>query len=438
DDINAYIEKGISIVVISDPYRILDNWYGDLKHDTANWVTPMFIKKSSNIQILIKDKGVVAIAIDELRVFSCYISPNIPMGEFQEVLALLEKEVSRVGPNHSIIAGDLNAKAVTWGSRYTVKRGYEVLEMTRPRMTWYPLEVEATTPLRETVTSIILDEYTTSDHRYVKHIFRRKDINKQPKQRAVQQTTSRVDLNKFIDKLQEWTWATDSTSTESIDDIDEYILRMMQLAKEASREIHPSCTHKKAVWWWSENTARARKEVIHARRNFQRARAKQTRTDILMQLKDVFNNKKKKLKIEINKAKNDAWLTFIGSIDQNPWGKPYKWIVNQAEQIIDKLFVTTPHARYTSEDKYTSTSGTEETDGVFSEEEVAKAIKKVKRKALGLDLIPSEVVWEIGKGGLWALTQVINGCYVHGYFPRAWRNGRLLLIPKKQGNANAG
>ncbi|XP_078051813.1 uncharacterized protein LOC144477961 [Augochlora pura] len=216
-------EKEISIVVISEPYRIPDSWYGDLKHDAAIWVTPMYTRKCSNIQSVTKDKGVVGIAIDQLKVFSCYISPNIPLSEFQEVLALLEKEVSRVGPNHSIIAGDLNAKAVTWGSRYTDNRRYEVLEMAiRNDMT--PIRSRGDHTFERNggkslidimicgkecaaalTKSIILDEYTASDHRYVKHIFRHKNSDKQPKQRTIQQTTTRVDLDKFIDKLQEWT-----------------------------------------------------------------------------------------------------------------------------------------------------------------------------------------------------------------------------------------
>ncbi|XP_078032618.1 uncharacterized protein LOC144467605 [Augochlora pura] len=124
------IEKGVNIVIISEPYRIQDTWYGDLNQDAAIWVTPTITGRGSEVQTITRSKGFVAIAIEEVKVFSCYISPNIPMSEFRTILNELEKEVIKTGPNLSIIAGDLNAKSLTRGSKHTDKRGYEILEMT--------------------------------------------------------------------------------------------------------------------------------------------------------------------------------------------------------------------------------------------------------------------------------------------------------------------
>ncbi|XP_078051634.1 uncharacterized protein LOC144477773, partial [Augochlora pura] len=127
------LEKDINFVIISEPYSILDNWYRDTNLDAAIWVTPRTLERNSNIQAIASDKGVVAIKIDDISIFSCYISPNIHMDEFREFLSTLETEVVKAGPNRAIIAGDLNAKSVTWGSSYTDMRGLEILEMSARR-----------------------------------------------------------------------------------------------------------------------------------------------------------------------------------------------------------------------------------------------------------------------------------------------------------------
>ncbi|XP_078032620.1 uncharacterized protein LOC144467607 [Augochlora pura] len=372
------MEKEENIVIISEPYCIQDNW----------------------------EKGIVAIAIDDIMVFSCYISPNILMDEYREILTVLEIEVTKVGTNRSIIAGDLNAKAVTCGDRDTrIREGMRYWKC-QPGTTSYPLEVE--------------------------HVFRHKGKDNHPDRGAAHQTKTRVDMVKFINKYPEMTWATDTTRINTIMDIDNYISRTKQLVKEASSKTHTSCFQKKAVWWWNSNTAKVRKEVIRTRRRYQRVKTKQTMTNMVDKLKNDYYDKKKKLKAEINKAKSETWLTFIGSIDQDPWGKPYKWIINKArgksmiirpsagqvEEAVDKLFVTKPHSRRGVDEEYTPTNGVDEMDEEFNEDEVARAIKKVKKKALGLDLIPCEVVWELGKGDIGTITQVINSCYIQGYFPK--------------------
>ncbi|XP_078051392.1 uncharacterized protein LOC144477538 [Augochlora pura] len=216
-------EKDYNIVVISELYCIHSTWYGDLNQDAAIWITPATTKKVKNVQIVFRGKGVVAIAIDDLKIFSCYISPNIPLEEFQDIVDAVDKEVNRVGSSLAIIAGDLNAKSVIWSSKITDNRGLEILEMAaRNDLTPirsqgdYTFERDGHKSLIDIVLcgkdcasallkSVILDDFTASDHRYLRHIFKWEHKDKHLSQETIQHKKTKVDLDVFVEKIQELT-----------------------------------------------------------------------------------------------------------------------------------------------------------------------------------------------------------------------------------------
>ncbi|XP_078051336.1 uncharacterized protein LOC144477483, partial [Augochlora pura] len=232
------LENDVNIVIISEPYSIMDNWYGDTNQDAAIWVTSRTLRRNINIHVFAREKGVVAVKIDEISIFSCYISPNIQMDEFREILATIEAEVIKAGPNLSLIAGDLNAKAVSWGSKFTDKRGFEILEMssrndiipTRSRGD-YTFDRAGRRSLidillcgRECVTALrssdILDDFTASDHKYLKHVFIHKTNDIHSNRGKTQQTKTTVDKDKFIAKYQDMLWTSDTIHMDTIMDID--------------------------------------------------------------------------------------------------------------------------------------------------------------------------------------------------------------------------
>ncbi|XP_078051391.1 uncharacterized protein LOC144477537, partial [Augochlora pura] len=149
DLLTQYVyENEVDIILISEPYRILDT--------------------------------------------CCYISPNIPMRVFLDILNELDSEICKSGPDLTIVAGDFNAKAVTWGSRFTDKRGFEILEMAarndlRPirsrgdftfERNGHKSLIDILLCSKQCVTGLeiseILEVYTASDHRYLRHVFKSK------------------------------------------------------------------------------------------------------------------------------------------------------------------------------------------------------------------------------------------------------------------------
>lgn len=60
--------------------------------------------------------------------FSCYVSSNIPLKDFEIFLKELSVNFETYGKNRTIIAGDFNAKNKLWGSRINDKRGELLIE----------------------------------------------------------------------------------------------------------------------------------------------------------------------------------------------------------------------------------------------------------------------------------------------------------------------
>ncbi|XP_078051573.1 uncharacterized protein LOC144477710, partial [Augochlora pura] len=310
------VEKEIDVAVISEPHRILGDWYDDLYQDAAIWATPTLTKKGYNIQSVFRGKGTVAITIDELKIFSGYISPNIPMDGFNEILEALENEVSRIGSNNVIILGDFNVKSTLCGSKYTDSRGYDIIEMAMKK-DMMPIRSQGDYTFdrngHRSLIDIAIMWKRLVNKTQVEH------SDKESDHRNVQPIKARVNIDNFTNIYQEWTWSKDGIHMNTKEDIDRYILSITRFVKEASKKIHPSSHHKKAVWWWNERTAMARKEVIKARRIYQRARGRHTDIDDTLRLKNIYNNMKKKLKVEINIAKGEAWTKFTELIDKDPW-----------------------------------------------------------------------------------------------------------------------
>ncbi|XP_078051452.1 uncharacterized protein LOC144477600, partial [Augochlora pura] len=220
-------EKEIDVAIISEPYRIVDTWYADTKEDAAIWVTPDISRRVGDIKRITKEGGIVAITLDDLNIFSVYISPNVPHSEFQDALGVLEREVTRVGAALTIIAGDFNAKSTRWGSKCNDNREYDIIEMAA-RLNLKPIRSKGEytfdrdgrrSPIDILLcgkncasalsTSVILDVLTASDHRYVRHIFKRKDNVEYKKDSSTTQHRTKIDMDQFNDLLQEWAWSCD-------------------------------------------------------------------------------------------------------------------------------------------------------------------------------------------------------------------------------------
>ncbi|XP_078047554.1 uncharacterized protein LOC144475475 [Augochlora pura] len=203
--------------------------------------------------------------------------------------------------------------------------------------------------------SVILKVYNASDHLYVRHTFKWEDLkNKQGL--TANKISRKIDICKFTKKYEEWTNTNSTNNINSREEIDKYILDIGRIVSKSTKTPHPAFEHKNAVWWWTKEIAHARNDVIKARRRFQRGRGKNNDFNSITMLLNDYKEKKKRLKIEIKKAKAAAWEQFINTIDNDPWGKPYRWVMDkikgrpppavlgdeELEEVVKKLFIIYP------------------------------------------------------------------------------------------------
>ncbi|XP_078051734.1 uncharacterized protein LOC144477875, partial [Augochlora pura] len=374
------LTNDINIAIISEPYRVLDSWFADLNNDAAIWISSETTDSAKRINTLSREAGIVAVEIDELRIFSCYFSPNTSIGKLQDSLMVLEREITKHGTDSTIVAGDLNAKSTTWGSKVTDRRGLEVLEMiNRTNLTAIRSKVDYTFERgrsrslidillrgRDCVASLskseILKVYTASDHLYLRHVFSRISHDTNPMQRAVYPLRTQIKVDVLSQKYHEWAWSTNFTQVQTEDDIDNYIYLMTRLIEKSSKKLqHPPNRR--------------------ARRTLQRARAKKAPSGTIDGLNDKYKEMRKKLKVAIQEAENESWTSIIKTVDQDPWGRPYRWVVNKirgklkpillsSEQITDtirKLFVITPNSGEDWDEEYPPIHDIDATDDPLSE-----------------------------------------------------------------------
>lgn len=84
--VQTMIESGIGIAAISEPPFVPDrtNWHSSgNKLATVYW-RPRIINGVP--ALLFQSNNVVAVKLGEFNIVSCYISPNIPRGEFLEFM----------------------------------------------------------------------------------------------------------------------------------------------------------------------------------------------------------------------------------------------------------------------------------------------------------------------------------------------------------------
>lgn len=119
------MEAGAEIVIISEPNKKMAKergWLMDEREDVAIWVRGR--KKEKNKKI---GYGFISLEYKQIRIFGCYISPNIAKEEVEDLLFELGREVRSV-KEEVIIGGDFNAKSEAWGATNEDARGKMVGE----------------------------------------------------------------------------------------------------------------------------------------------------------------------------------------------------------------------------------------------------------------------------------------------------------------------
>lgn len=450
-------EKSSDILIVSEQYKQPES--GSWFQDTTGRAAIAVLNRDLNIREASDPvANFVWVEVDEVRVYSCYFSPNAQYDDFLRDLDELEESI-RAANGEVIVAGDFNCKSPEWGSNRLDIRG-EALSGMVARLDLVILnEGNANTFRRGNTGSVVditlatagvaartldwrvLEEVTLSDHQYIQFTVEdRPRITTNVTTERGGWVTGKIDRTKLRESLEtverqgRLPQIVQSRDSEALVEFAVATIvaacdRAMPRRKERSRRRAP-------VYWWTSEIAELRRRCLAARRKSQRGRGGQEEAN----LEEEYKRAKKELRAAIKQSKRKCWMELCQSVDEDPWGLPYRLVTKRLQsgqqtpgltcpirvsEIVAALFPVHDTRPRLSQDDEVNISEP------FTVEELREAKKRlIPRKAPGPDQIPNEVIAAVID--IWPnlLLETYNTCLREGVFPKRWKKQKLILLRK--------
>jgi len=403
---------------------------------------------------------------DWFFLFSVYISPNEDDANVNLILDDLSEAVRNLG-GRCIVSEDFNAKSTLWGSPVTDWRG-SVVERWAAELDLNIANIGSTpTCVRHNDSSIVdltwasadvfrflsgqvlSDAVSLSDHRYI--AFKIGDSRRghaASNMRFPRWNIKTLDKDLFRETL-DWL-GIGKFPTDTVEDFASGITRAVSAACDISAKRLRFRNPKRGVYWWSDDLAQARRRCVAARRMLCRARR---RGRPYMDLEDLYKKARSNLAKKIRKAKTESWDALISTLDEDPWGIPYRIVMDRLrdsgpsmfeslepvviEQLLDELF---PSGDVHDPDDIWRNGVFLDPDYEVTCEEVKAAIRGRRKggcPAPGPDGL-SLTLWRCVPRCVKALAALFTLCLEKGQIPASWKRAILVLIPKAKGQLDTG
>lgn len=209
--------------------------------------------------------------------------------------------------------------------------------------------------------------------------------------------------------------------------------------------------------WWNDHVQKARDDSSAARRSYQRCRDPILRAE----LRERYLSRAGKLRKIILNEKSKTWSTFASEqLRNDPWSIPYKIAAGKlkkpnniigslstmngntlsfedtASEILNEFLAADDPEQDTVEQSIIR----DQADVIYGNralredvrtEEVEDYLVHVNiKKAPGPDGVTGIVVKTVAMVIADFVTRLFNDCFMFGYFPRVWKTGKLVTIPK--------
>lgn len=292
----------------------------------------------------------MAIKFGNVNIISCYISPNVSLADFENCLEDISG-CARILSGQLLIGGDFNAHTTYWGCPNTNRRGaslerwaasfelrllnqFGVSTCERPQgssvvdLTW-----SSSTFIGNISDWIVRqDSESLSDHLYIDFcnsiVHNKTSLNLVSNKRW---NFKKMDRELFVASLE--FLSSSELSEETLQSAESYSKWLINIMLDACNVSTPRVSIKNAkrsVYWWSDEIADLRKAAIIARRQIIRHRRRGSSTEELAAYKIA----KRALRFAIKRAKTKSWDDLIASIDEDPWGLPYKIAMNKLRRSV--------------------------------------------------------------------------------------------------------
>lgn len=414
--------------------------------------------------------------MDQLIFISVYISPK---ADLESLLEEIANYISQLHYKNIIIAGDFNARSIRWNDRITNKRGKLVeawadqLELRLINEGGTPtcsrtqgesvIDLTWSTPglINKIHNWQVLEEHETySDHHYV--IFELKlhaydDYQNNATSSLPRWSFRKMDTEKFIAAVELKSQICSENITPKSPN--ECALWLKENITEACDYSTPRYKRfgRTQTYWWSDQIAKLRSVCNKNRRMLTKTKKKAGKLHAELSEKErnqlpAIESARKDLRTaknmlvwKIRRSKILAWRQLIATLDKDPWGRPYKIVLNklkkyspsltetleldQINNILDNLFPDNPGI-----DERPALEGpTDWNENLCVDSvELSKAIKgkKFGNVAPGPDGLQKCVWFKIPKSFLLKILEIFNKCLAKGSYPETWKIAKLILIPK--------
>lgn len=458
-DLLMHTEKNlkIGISIIAEPYQIPDDctWVGSTNGKAAiHWSREHLLNAGIKRRI---GEHSVTVQWPSFCVTACYISPNCSNEEYDELIDELDEATNDNEISH-IIGGDFNCKAHLWGSKDTDYRGELLIRWAASKGMNLLNKGKEPTCVRSQGVSVVdltwasdrlyskvqdwhvMDECTLSDHMYISFKLNKSTSkNNIVKKKYIKWAIKKLDEDMY-NEVMEWlcTGEVNLNKENAANWLSDIITDACEAAMPRAKPHH-----RNSVYWWSENIAQVRRNCNKERRKWQKSKRKRKSIEDIILLEDRYRETKKELTHMIKKAKIKAWEELIRDLNQDPWGLPYRLVLNKLrrsepvlteildgrvlQDTISNLFPYDPDWK----------EGTGGAQGIWNEndsidkEEICNILRKAKiNKAPGMDGIKAILLKKIPAIMLKKMTDVFNIYLEAGVFPDIWKKAILVLIPK--------
>lgn len=466
-------ELNAGLAVVAEPHRIPrgnPKWIHSVEDPP---LTAIIWRKCENLflppQTLERGRGYCMIRWNELRIVSCYISPNSTIRQFNNYLDELQLVTNGYLGSPILILGDFNAHNREWGGKVTDTRG-RLLKEWLDNLGLFVMNSEGVpTCVRPQGNSIVdlcignasaqsrifslevsVDIVTVSDHRaIIIDLIATEAANRFTKINAVFPRWNYKKLNTDMMNAAAifGSWAMEARgecdANERADRLDRTLKDISDISMPRSKGFR-----RVSAYWWSEELASTRAVVVKERRAWTRAKKRGDQVVVAGRYA-TYRLALGKYRLDIKRSKNKAWKELLNNIDDDPWGVPYKLVLNKLRPVTHPVSETLPCELVKHMvnilfpvNKEEENSRGELNPFVWQEEysvsraEVRSAMSKFRKdkKAPGPDGIVGGIV--SGSGGplmdMWA--ECFTRCLREGMFPDSWKVARLVLLKKKEGD----
>ncbi|KAI5747429.1 hypothetical protein M8J77_014440 [Diaphorina citri] len=425
-------------------------WFVDKKRDTALKV----YNKDVKVYETGNGDGFVWIVTNEVQIFSCYISPNVPLPVFVKFLDGLKLAIRASKCTKYVVGGDFNSKSFYWNARKEDDRGTILSEWAAEMDLEIVNRGNKPTFVRGESNSIIditmcsqnlwrkitdwrvTDDETMSHHQYIFYTLMREN-GQEPTEIEASNTWkyNETKKEKFMEELKK---KVDEERTNAED--------LIKILQETCNEIfgaNKKRDGRRPVYWWTKKIAELRRKCHAQKRKMTRTNKRRSSTD--REKEDMrlrYYELKRKLRQEIEDEKKRKWKELCEDLNRNVWGDAYRIVCKkfkllpsislkpeEKRKIAEELFPTDEKMKWKREEVR------KEDIQEFTMEEVYEAIRKLIRKlrnkkAPGSDGLGGEVIKIMFETAPNLCRKLFNQILTSGEFPKNWKNAKLVLLEK--------